>query len=413
MTPIEGHKFCEFVVGLCVECYAMFHCGFRSVSQLVSYLDKKLKWGLEGVPCANTIENWVKKSGYHIYTQESRSGADQQQDYAAVIDESIMLGNAKTMLVLGHPAQRSSSEPLKYSDMSVLDMSASPSWNAEKISSLLAQTIQRQGKAPLYATSDNDAKLFKALRETSCVQIRDISHTLALHVKRLFKDDADFKALTKKIGAIKNSDAMRPTRYLLPPRQRAIARFMNLAPTLDWLARMRKAFPSLDAREQKSFAFVKQHVKTTAQLEQIFGFITAAETLVKTSGLSKRAIRSLLEMMDAHLTLNTEKIKRFKKSVRAYLMEESEKLPSEETVWNASSDIIESFFGVYKSRRSPDPLVGVTPHILLLPVLTRIEDGKIDFKAALEGVFLKDVKAWGAANLSENQAIKRKAMLSA
>ena len=99
------------------------------------------------------------------------------------------------------------------------------------------------------------------------------------------------------------------------------------------------------------------------------------------------------------------------------MMEEYEKIPSEKCIWNASSDIIESLFGTYKLRRSPNSLNGVTPYVFLLPLLTTIEEGtpasEINFKEALENVFLRDLTQWRNNNLSDNLAVLRKQKISA
>ena len=85
-------------------------------------------------------------------------------------------------------------------------------------------------------------------------------------------------------------------------------------------------------------------------------------------------------------------------------------------MWHISSDILESIFGVYKERKSLNRLNGVTSHVLMLPLLTKScpEKGSIsvDFKEALERVFLRDIDQWTIDNLSENLAVKRQQKLN-
>ena len=50
----------------------------------------------------------------------------------------------------------------------------------------------------------------------------------------------------------------------------------------------------------------------------------------------------------------------------------------EKYVWTVSSDILESAFGYTKTRKSPNPLNGVTTQIFILPVLTK-KDSKTGF----------------------------------
>jgi hypothetical protein len=82
---------------------------------------------------------------------------------------------------------------------------------------------------------------------------------------------------------------------------------------------------------------------------------------------------------------------------------------------HVSSDILESFFGYYKSRKSPNPLCGVTTQIFMLPVLTKINSrtgvSSINFKSSLERVFLRDLKDRRIKNLPENLVVKRTKLL--
>ncbi|GHT04042.1 hypothetical protein AGMMS49525_09950 [Bacteroidia bacterium] len=100
-----------------------------------------------------------------------------------------------------------------------------------------------------------------------------------------------------------------------------------------------------------------------------------------------------------------------------YLNEETGKLPDEKTVWNISSDVIESFFGYFKSRKSPNSLNGITKQVLILPLRTKIDVttglSNINFKSALENVFLKDLDAWKAENLTDHQAVMRRKKMAA
>ena len=124
-----------------------------------------------------------------------------------------------------------------------------------------------------------------------------------------------------------------------------------------------------------------------------------------------------LSDMDETLEIETEKTALFKASVTKYLMEEHDKIDSDESVWHGSSDIIESLFGSYKFRRSPDSLTGVRSHVLLPPLLTSMSDSgwkaKINIKEALERVFLRDMREWEKKTFSKNQSIKRKIKFSA
>lgn len=78
---------------------------------------------------------------------------------------------------------------------------------------------------------------------------------------------------------------------------------------------------------------------------------------------------------------------------------------------NASSDPVESIFGVVKGRMSDDKLAGVTPIILMMPLRLNLADKgrrvNFDFKQRLEEGNHRHIKEWTNENLSPNLVVKR------
>lgn len=62
---------------------------------------------------------------------------------------------------------------------------------------------------------------------------------------------------------------------------------------------------------------------------------------------------------------------------------------------NISSDIIESNFGIYKVKKSPNKLYGITPFVLFMPLHSKLGNDSaakiFDFKEHLCNVKLKDI----------------------
>ena len=111
MKRIDKHSYPDLIVKIAVELYMLLSgCGFQKISDLLSYLNILFKLGLCKIPCANSIENWVKKSGYNIYHKTPEEFAE--KEYAAVIDESMMPGSEKMLLTLGVEAAKKDSDAL-------------------------------------------------------------------------------------------------------------------------------------------------------------------------------------------------------------------------------------------------------------------------------------------------------------
>jgi hypothetical protein len=58
-----------------------------------------------------------------------------------------------------------------------------------------------------------------------------------------------------KLAMLKKWAEMRPCAYLLPPKQRTIARFMNFSGVVDWASNMLRVFSQLQENEQVFFVF--------------------------------------------------------------------------------------------------------------------------------------------------------------
>jgi len=413
--PIERHKYIDFIVSLSVELHAVNKIGLRTTSNILSYLNTRLNWNLPEIPSPNSIKNWVEKSGYYIY-KESKSSI-YTNDYAIILDESMMIGSEKMLLTLGVQADKKEDSALKANDVEILSIDVEKSWNAKKIEGVLDSIENKIGKSPLYGISDNASSLTKAIRDKTYIHIRDVGHTLAMLIEREYKNDKDFQLLNKEIAAVKFRECMRPSAYLLPPKQRTIARFMNLSSVIDWADKMLKSFHQLTTEEQSLFKFLFKHRKLIIELQALLKQINHISKILKENGLSHKTANTCIEKMKKLLTSQDKKTVAVAKACIGYLNEEQGKLTAEKTQWHISSDIIESLFGNYKYRKSPNALNGVTKQVLILPLLTKVDANtstiNICFKTALENVFLTDLNKWKEVTLTDNLTVKRKNLLNA
>jgi hypothetical protein len=414
-TSIERHRYTDLIVSLCMELYTKCHVSFHCLSKMLHILNAFFHWEMEFVPCPNSIENWVKKSGYHIYHTPGEN--KKENDYAEIIDESMMLGNEKMLLVLGVDARKQKAVALQKKDVSVLNISVSSSWNSTGIKEVMNEVEKKAGKPPAYVVSDNDSKLSKSIREKGYVHIRDAGHTVALMIEKVYSKSKELKDYMKSLAAVKAREAMRPASYLLPPAQRSIARFMNLSIFVNWGIKILRASPRLTNEEKQAFSFLEPSRSLLNELGSVFKPVNSILKILKTKGLSEKTISACISILHTEMNTEDKRVKQVKENVESYLEEERQKLKDDKSSWHASSDIIESIFGYYKFRRSKNRLNGITSYVFLLPLLTRMgeltERSEINFKETLEGVFMKDLKAWSDNNLTDNLTVKRKKKLAA
>ena len=414
ISRIDRHTYSDFVVQLSVELYLFTHCGFKKISGLIRYLNDVFGLELDRIPCANSIENWVKKMGYSIYHQTPKEF--KEKEYAEIMDESMMLGSEKMLLTLGVEAEKKSDKALQHHEIKVLDISVAEKWNSETVKMKFPEMEKKTGHPPLYVISDNDSKLCKSIRETGYIQIRDTGHTMAKFIEQVYGKDEDYKLYSKQLSEVKIREVMRSSSYLLPPRQRTMARFMNLSPVLKWSRQIDKKFSELSDEEAENFKFVKQHIVLIEELEQIFNCVNSILKQAKNQGFSKKNINKYIREIQHNLTHDGARVKQVKLSLCNYLREEKEKIPAIKNTWHCSSDIIESLFGAYKFRKSTNLLNGITSYVLVIPLMAAVghepKSSSLDFKGKLESVFMQDLSVWKENNLTENLTVKRRKKLA-
>jgi hypothetical protein len=371
-------------------------------------LNDFLGWNLADIPNRNSIENWVKKSGLFIYKEPEKETV--KSDYAMIVDESMMMGSQKMLLTLGIKAAHQG-RSLSHSDVEILGMSIRSSWNSEAVCSELEDISMRMNHFPQYVISDNASVMNKGISKFNSLHIKDISHTLGMFMERIYSKDEEFNSYMKELSGVKFREVMNPVAYLLPPRQRSIARFLNLSQVAEWSDRILMNYAGLTKKQKEIFSFVPRYASFIAELKSVLSCINFIGREVKQNGLSLKSMKNCMTCVRWGLFCGNERMIKIAEQIIEYLRNEIKKLPSDKTCRNASSDVIESIFGVYKDRKVDNPLHGVTPFVLLLPLYTRIGTKNctvaFDFKNSLESVFMSDIYNWRKENLPENLVYKR------
>jgi transposase-like protein len=406
LSGIKGHKFNLKVVTFCVMLYVFAGCSFRSVHKVLGCFQSEYGLLLGDLPSKTSIENWVQKLGYSEYTD---SGTYLYEgDYGIIIDESMVVGQQRMMLVLGVDAVKSSEKALCFGTVRLLYIAVRPSWNWEDVVKLLDKVAEKMGKKPVYVISDGGNNLTKGIKKAELKRIPDVGHQIAKYVEQTYAHQEQFKAFTTAVAGVKFREIMKGTAYLLPPKQRTIARFMNLSGIVDWAANILRVFGTLSLVEQETFSFLKDFRQLIKELKTVFEMTHKMLEIIKNKGISYENIAQctiLGKQYGAPIpTILTDKI-------TAYLKEIKDKLPDATTTWHASSDVLESLFGKYKQIASPNKLNGITPFVLSLCVYTNFDAHSTEManqiKFALENVSMSDLKVWKHENLIDNQVVRR------
>lgn len=408
-APITRHKYTKTMVELCVTTYLLGGCSFRGVVRTIECLRLILNLNIGEIPCKSSVENWVQKTGLYIY--EHPDLPKYEEGYALIIDECMVIGQERMLVMLGIKASKEGSDALNLSDAEILLLEVRPSWSGEEITECIEKVASKMGKKAVYIICDGGSNLGKGIKAHGGLRIWDCGHEIARQTEHIYKDEERFKLFCAASGQAKFKEVMKATGYLTPPKQRLIARFMNLSRLIDWAKKVSKNIHSFNDQDQKAYEWIKDHHSIIEELSNVFEVSNKILKLLKNNGLSHQTIKKC-QLICANFAKKAEGLSaKWLSKIENYLENELMKLPDVTTTWHISSDIIESLFGRFKAHKADNAMYGVTPFTLVLPVMTKIDPKKpiihVDFTKALEGTFMTDLDTWNERHLIENQVIKR------
>lgn len=391
--------------------YVCMNCGFRSVVKGLELFNDFLSGALGSLPCHQSIENWLLKVGIVEYLDTCSFFKDKR--YAIIVDESITVGSQKLLLILAVPADHVG-HALSYSDVKVLAVLVSSSWKAEDVEKEISKLCDKIGHAPEYMISDNGHNLRRGAELANVPRHRDISHTIGIIMKEEYDNRSDFKEFMDIMNKKRLSYQLTDNAYLLPPKLRAVARFMNMSKWVAWGKSILDSFDNLDKKRQDAYSFVLKYRNLIEELHQLLSNVDFICSRFKCDGLSEFSAgfcsdyvsKSLIDCDNA-----TEGGARVGRKILNYIKDELSLIRNKQECHSISSDIIESTFGMYKNMQPNNRLTGITYIVLAIPLYGRvnsIEDRKnLNVKDKLESVRMVDLKDWKQMTLFDNWQVKR------
>ena len=172
---------------------------------------------------------------------------------------------------------------------------------------------------------------------------------------------SDFVEFTTLLGKKRLQYHLTDKAYLLPPNMRAISRFMNMSSWVSWGNEMLNCYDTLPEKMQDAYAFIKDYESLLKELQAVLCAVRHVEGVCKSEGFSIMTSRKCKHYIITRVLGNahSRQARAGIKMLEYFNMEEA--LLTGNMSVNISSDIIESTFGIYKSKKSPNKLYGVTP----------------------------------------------------
>ena len=396
------------MVALSVAFYSRLSVGSRQVVEIFNILNEFMGGMFGKVPAYTSIGYWAQELGLSVYKESCSLFKDKR--YALIIDESMMIGSEKLLLTLAVPADNEG-HVITEKDIVIVDISIAKSWNGTTIEDVLKKVSEKIGHDPEYVISDNGSTIGKAVRDAGYRHHLDISHSLGMFLERVYKNEPDFQELSKKVSDARLKYNMQEVAFIQPPSQRSIARFINMSKWIEWASRMQYVYHTLRDDIKSIYGFIPQNASLVDELSEVMSCINRIEKDIKNNGISHESAARCKQLVRNTLMSGNERQHKIGTFILEYLDRETSFMNEDES-HNASTDTIESTFGVVKARKSDDKLAGVTPIILMMPLRLHFADKirrvNFNFKERLETGRHCHIKEWTDVNLSPNLVIKRR-----
>jgi len=330
------------------------------------------------------------------------------------MDASISVGDQQLLLLLKIPAGHQG-HALKHTDVEVADMKVATNWPAESVKGMVQGIIDKEQTRPEYLLSDNGSNLRKAAQQAAIPHHRDVSHTLATYLKQVYEKDPEYMAFSEQIGKTKHL-ALTDVGYLMPCKQRRMARFMNLYPIVEWADSMLENFHLLGKKEKFHYSFVQRNAGLISELTEVLTMFEDIMVILKNEGLSRATAARCKAIASKSMLPGGERTRRLCELICHYLDKESRLLKDEDDVRNISSDIEESSFGLLKDSMPTCKTAGFTECVLRLPLYSRLRElGRINVSHIIRwraDTRMDDVKHWKNQNLRPNPLVRRRRSLT-
>ena len=227
-------------------CIQMVTDGLGTFRGIARCLEAFAQWFDIPTPSPVTLQNWVMRLGAYLLERQLPF----QGDWVLIPDHTVQQGKEKCLVLLGVPTKALENNiKLKHTDVQVLSILPQENATGETVLEAFQETAGHYGP-PAYIVSDKGSDLAKGIRlycedHPETAEIYDITHDMALQLKKELEDDLQWKAFSKCVAQTSQETRQTELLFLAPNAMRTKSRFLNLGGTLTWAEKI-LAYSKLD-----------------------------------------------------------------------------------------------------------------------------------------------------------------------
>lgn len=367
------------------------------------------------IPHATSGRMWLLRLGYY----KLNARLEQADDWCFLADHAIEIGKHRFLGIIGVRLSNlpPPGECLQLSDMTPIALLPVESSTQEVVHQQLETVVLETGVQPRSILSDEGSDLSGGIdrfceAHPETTRYRDLPHLAARLLKKRLEKNERWQAFIKSATLTKFATVQTELAFLVPPRLRSKARYMNLASMLRWAKKVLTVLddPSLVApascsaeRLNAKFSWLRDY---RAEVQQWSGWLTIIDATLdivrrdgycaSTSGQVKQVLDELPKTAEAEL---------LKQELITIVDTESSKAKQSERM-PGSTEILESSFGKLKEIEGDQSRSGFTSLILIWAALFGVSTPAI-IRDAMTRVSVKHVKEWIQTQLGSTVQSKR------
>jgi hypothetical protein len=367
------------------------------------------------IPHATTGRMWLLRLGYY----KLHAPLEQADDWILFADHAIEIGKHRFLGILGIRLANlpPPGECLKLSDMTPVALLPVESSTQEIVHQQLEAVSAATGIMPAAILSDEGSDLSGGIdrfcqAHPETTRYRDLPHMVARLLKKRLEKNACWNAFLKQATQTKFQTNQTELAFLVPPRLRSKARYMNLQSMLKWAEKVLTVLddpslvsPSLCSvdRLNTKFQWLREYRKDLEVWSSWLSLTDRALDIVRRNGYCRSTAddvkQALTEISD------TPEKELLKHELLEIVNAESSQVRAG-TRMPGSTEILESSFGKLKEIEGDQSRSGFTSLILVWAALFGTTTSEV-IRQALTEVPVKLVKAWGRTNLGPTIQSKR------
>ncbi len=419
---INPQPFYFIMVSLCLNLNIHCSISFRSIPKILSVFSKtfqqlglSLPWR---IPHFTSVVHWVLRLGKHLLAQQLVPMA---QRWIAVMDHSIQVGTKKVFVILKVPVTSLRGEgALSLSEVQVLFLKVQEHWNGDAVEACLKKVFHQTG-FPSQVVMDGGSDLNKGVRQTSesmknPLKITyDLTHFIAKLLKKKYQQHPTFCQIMSNLAQTKNKLQQTAYSFLMPPKERAKSRFLNLPAMTQWTVQIRSYLQSSRSDDpltgpqkeelHEHLAWVFQESSFLDELSTEMQILSRFQKELKNVALTEETYKNACDCLHGLKDSN------LKEPLKQYLDTEFQFARHQPHRILLTSDIIESLFGKYKYLVKPHSFSEINRMVLTLPTICQEITPDL-IQNAFENTKQRELLQWIKEEIGSTLRAKRKKALS-